>query len=167
MSFGDLTTSAGEPAGDLVLVDVLPVLGFCIRQAAETSHEHVGTEHLALAAVDGVGGFAELARVSGLDPTQLGGALRHCCTHPRMGACDDEPRPTPRVVRLLAAAAQIAFAEGERELRAGHLVRVLLMEPGAVAWSGLARAGLSPAVVRAGIARLAAASPAEGRGHAN
>lgn len=107
------------------------------------------------------------ARVSGLDPTQLGGALRHCCTHPRMGACDDEPRPTPRVVRLLAAAAQIAFAEGERELRAGHLVRVLLMEPGAVAWSGLARAGLSPAVVRAGIARLAAASPAEGRGHAN
>jgi ATP-dependent Clp protease ATP-binding subunit ClpA len=155
--------SQGAPTWDgrpVALVDVLPVLRICAAEAARTAHEHIGTEHLALAAMDGPDGLASIARAAGVDPVPLRALLSTCCVHARLGACDDEPRATPRVVRMLAVAAQMALLEREPAIRARHLVAVLLGEPGAVAWQGLCAAGLDPVTVRAGVLALAGSGPA-------
>jgi ATP-dependent Clp protease ATP-binding subunit ClpA len=129
------------------LVDVMPVLAWCTRAAQRASHPHVGTEHLALAALDGPGGLGEIARLVGVDPADVRARLETVCTESRLGACDDEARATPRVVRMLAGVAQLALLEGEPRVLPRHLVAMLLSDTGSVAWAALRAAGLPPEVV--------------------
>ena len=136
------------------LVDVLLVLAWCTRAASEANPSHVGTEHLALAALDGPDGLGAVAALLGVDPETVRARLLSVCTESRVGACDDEPRATPRVVRMLAGAAQLALLNGEPQVRPRHLVTMLLSDTGSVAWSALRAAGLAPDTVASAVATM-------------
>jgi hypothetical protein len=109
------------------------------REAQAANHPHVGSEHVALAALDGPGGFAEIAARAGLDPAGLRPALQACCTRPLSGG---EPGLTFRTATLVAIAAQFALLDRSRTVRPSDLVAALLGAPQAMAWAGLTVAGL-------------------------
>jgi ATP-dependent Clp protease ATP-binding subunit ClpA len=115
------------------------------REAEAAGDPHVGSEHLALAALDGPSGLHEIAAAAGVAPELLRDALLTCCPHPKVAG---EAGATVRVTRLVAIATHAAMTEGSRQVESRHLVRALLAAPGAVAWTGLASAGLDHATAR-------------------
>jgi len=119
--------------------DPRPALAAMFREAEAANHPHVGSEHVALVALDGPGGFAEIAARAGLDPAGLRPALQACCRSPMtMG----EPGLTFRTAALVAVAAQFALLDRSQAVRPSDLVTALLGAPRAMAWAGLTVAGL-------------------------
>jgi len=119
--------------------DPRPALAAMFREAEAANHPHVGSEHVALAALDGPGGFAEIATRAGLDPAGLRPALGACCPSPMtMG----EPGLTFRTAALVAVAAQFALLDRSQAVRPSDLVAALVGAPRAMAWAGLTVAGL-------------------------
>ena len=114
------------------------------REAEAANHPHVGSEHVALAALDGPGGFAEIATRAGLDPAGLRPAVGACCTRPLSSG---EPGLTFRTATLVAVAAQFALLDASRAVRPSDLVAALLGAPRAMAWAGLTVAGLDHGLV--------------------
>jgi CheY-like chemotaxis protein len=133
--------------------DPRPVLERMRAEAAASRHGHVGSEHVALAAIDGPGGLADLARSAGRDPAGLRSALEQCCRRPPAYA---EPGLTPRVAVMLSIASQLASRQGTDDIRPEHLIAALLTAPSCAAWGGLTAAGLDlQTVVRTLRKRLA------------
>jgi ATP-dependent Clp protease ATP-binding subunit ClpA len=153
------------------LVDVHPVLREACAEAMRTGHPHVGSEHLALIALSGPDGLLAMAAEAGVDALNVKQCLLDCC-HDAVGSTDraTEPRITPRTSRMVAGAAQMALLDGSEQIGPIHLAATLLLEPGAIAWTGLVAAGITPAMVYAGLERrqppwLADRSKSEGRSH--
>ena len=141
---GSRTISGPRLASGSVLADPGRVLSAMMREARSTGHPHVGTEHIALAALEGPGGFHELATSSGLDPKALRPSLVACCVEP---ASRREPGLTSRAAGILAVAAQLAVLDGASEVRSRDLVAALITVSNATAWAGLASAGLDRSLV--------------------
>lgn len=143
--------------------DPRPLLATMFREADIAGHPHVGTEHVALAEIDGPGGFAEIAALAGLDPARLRPALLGCCSTP---APADERGLTMRAATLVSVASQLACRDRAPFPRPVDLVVALLGTPQAMAWAGLAAAGLDPrlvAGVRDAAARGAGVAAGSGR----
>jgi Response regulator containing CheY-like receiver, AAA-type ATPase, and DNA-binding domains len=126
------------------VADPRGVLAAMFREAEAAAHPHVGSEHVALAAVEGPGGFAEIAARAGLDPAGLRAALLGCCTTPES---DGERGLTFRTAMLVAVAAQLALVDQSPTVRSLDLVAALLGTPQAMAWAGLTSAGLDHRLV--------------------
>ncbi len=126
------------------VADPRPVLAAMFAEATATGHPHVGSEHVALAALRGPGGFVEIATLARLDPAGLRPALLACCTTP---ASDGERGLTFRTATLVAVAAQLAGLDHAPAIRPGDLVAALLGTPHAMAWAGLTAAGLDHRLV--------------------
>ena len=138
------------------LFDVRDVL----RLAAAHSppgHPHIGSEHLALAAMEGPAGLWAIAADAGLDRELIAPALAACCSDHVARSIPGTPAITPRTASIAATAAQLAWADGAAEIESPHLLRALLEEPGAIAWWGLRQAGITPAMVFDGLVRRRAA----------
>lgn len=103
--------------------------------ALRLGSSHVGSEHVAMAAVEGPGGLADL---TGLPPAELTRALARPCGHPptRFFA-------TPRASRLAETAVRLAEMHGHPAPDPSDLVMALLNEPGCVAWQSLAAVGVT------------------------
>lgn len=144
------------PSRQIRLVDPMPVLGRAYREAQRTHHEHVGSEHLALAALGGDDGLEAIARAVGTDPAAVRPALEGCCT---MTVELERPTITPRTARMLALAPQMALVDGSGTIASRHLVMVLLGHPSVMAWRGLLAAGLDPQLVSVGLARVTGSAP--------
>ena len=124
--------------------DPRPALGGMFHEARVANHPHVGSEHVALAALDGPGGFAEIAVQARLDPAGLRPSLLNCCSRPPR---DGEVGLTSRAATLVAVAAQFALLDGSRAIRPCDLVAALMGAPQAMAWAGLTAAGLDYGLV--------------------
>ena len=147
-------TCDGDRMSSASLVDTGPMLRAAVRLAMPGRHPHVGSEHIALLAIDGPDGIGAFAEEAGLRARAVQFALFGCCSSaPVPRATDDEPGITPRSVGLLATAAQAAAAAGHAEIGPPHLAVALLTEPGAIAWSGLRAGGATLEVVLDGLAR--------------
>jgi hypothetical protein len=122
-----------------MMVDVLREV------AAESGTGHLGSEHIALLAVRGAGGLAELTDV-GADA--ITAALRRPC---QLASAIPPERPTmtPRTARLVRNAIVLAEMHGRPAPTTAELVGALLNEPGCEAWVDLAPLGVTPAVVEA------------------
>ena len=107
----------------------------------------MGSEHVALAALNGPGGFAEIATLARLDPAGLRPALLACCTTPASDGEHGERGLTFRTATLVAVAAQLAGLDQAPAVRPGDLVAALLGTPHAMAWAGLTAAGLDHRLV--------------------
>lgn len=129
------------------------------RVAERAGDPHVGSEHLALAAIEGPGGLREIAARAGVDPDQLPRALAGCCPHPKVTG---DAGATFRVARLVAIASHMASIEDCCDVQPRHLVQALLTTPIAVAWRGLAAAGLDHRTVRHALALTEKASQPAG-----
>jgi len=127
------------------LIDVRDVLRLAASHSPE-GHPHIGSEHVALAALDGPRGLRSIATDAGLDPDRITPALLGCCTD-QIERSLDHPEITPRTAVMAALAAQAAWADGAPKIGSEHLLRALLEEPGAIAWAGLRAAGLTPAII--------------------
>lgn len=138
--------------------DPRPALGAMFHVARAANHPHVGSEHVALAALDGPGGFAEIAVQARLDPAGLRPSLLSCCSRP---PSDDEIGLTSRAAMLVAIAVQFALLDGSRTVRPCDLVAALMGAPQAMAWAGLTAAGLDYGLVAE--TRQAAVAPGSGR----
>jgi hypothetical protein len=134
------------------LLDVRDVLRLASARSP-ADHPHVGSEHLALAALDGRSGLWAIATDAGIDRDLIAPALTACCTDHVVRGNDLGQAITPRTAAIVATAAQLAWADGAAEIDASHLLRALLEEPGAVAWWGLRQAGVTPAMVFDGLVR--------------
>ncbi len=134
------------------IVDVFPTLAAATELARASRHPHVGSEHLALLALDGPHGIEAMAAEAGIDVAGIRPALEGCCISPKR---DAEPAVTLRLVRLLAFAAQLALGERSSAIRPIDLVMVLIADQQAAAWAGLRSAGVTPDVLMAGLARRA------------
>jgi hypothetical protein len=134
------------------IVDITPVLREAVAIAIADHHAHVGSEHLAILALDGPDGINAMAREAGLDPSSLPMTLRSNCNE-TAGAGDPEPRATPRTARMLSVAAQRAAMDGAEAISPIHLASSLLDELGAVAWHGLGAVNVTPIVLLDGIER--------------
>jgi ATP-dependent Clp protease ATP-binding subunit ClpA len=141
---------AMETGHDLSLVNVWPTLLAASEEARRTRHPHIGSEHLALLALDGPDGIEAMAIESGLDASAIRAAIEACCD---AAPTDDEPVVTPRTARMVAFASQIALIEHAPEIRPVDLIAVLLNDPGAIAWRGLMAAGVGPDVLSSGMTR--------------
>ena len=104
----------------------------------------MGSEHVALAALDGPGGFAEIAVQARLDPVGLRPSLLNCCPRPPR---DIEIGLTSRAAMLVAVAAQFALLDGSGAVRPCDLVAALLGAPQAMARAGLTAVGLDYGLV--------------------
>ncbi len=124
--------------------DPRPALGAMFHEARAANHPHVGSEHVALAALDGPGGFVEIAVHARLDPAGLRPSLLNCCTWPPR---DGEIGLTSRATTLVAIAAQFALLDGSRAVRPCDLVAALTGAPQAMAWAGLTATGLDYGLV--------------------
>ena len=129
------------------VADPRPVLAAMFAEAAATGHPHVGSEHVALAALNGPGGFSEIATRARLDPAGLRPALLACCTTPASDGEHGERGLTFRTATLMAVAAQLAVLDQAPAVRPGDLVAALLGTPHAMAWAGLTAAGLDHRLV--------------------
>jgi len=129
------------------VADPRPVLAAMFAEAAATGHPHVGSEHVALAALNGPGGFAEIAALARLDPAGLRPALLACCTTPASDGEQGERGLTFRTATLVAVAAQLAGLDQAPTVRPSDLVAALLGTPHAMAWAGLTAAGLDHRLV--------------------
>lgn len=136
------------------LVDVGPVFREACAEAMRTGHPHIGSEHLALLALPGPDGLLAMAAEAGVSASDAAQRLLACC-HDAVGATDKatEPRITPRTARMVAGAAQLAILDRSWQIGPMHLAAALFLEPGAVAWTGLVAAGITPAMVFAGLER--------------
>ena len=111
--------------------------------AAESGTGHMGSEHVALLAVRGAGGLADL---TGIPAERLAEALRREC---RLASevPPDHPTLTPRTVRLVRNAIELAEMRGLPAPTAAELVGALLNEPGCEAWQDLETVGVTEAAV--------------------
>lgn len=125
------------------IINPWPVINAIRAEAAKSAHLHVGSEHVALAALGGPDGLEAMAAKVGLDPRTLRPALETCCLTPPV-AEPAKAHLTPRVAAIVAVAAQLAQAEGVSEIRARHLVGGLFLHPDCIAWRALASVGLGP-----------------------
>jgi hypothetical protein len=111
--------------------------------AAESGTGHLGSEHVALLAVRGAGGLAELTDVPA---DAIEAALRRPCR--LAGATPpDRPTMTVRTARLVRNAIVLAEMHGRPAPTAAELVGALLNEPGCEAWVDLAPLGVTEAMV--------------------
>jgi hypothetical protein len=143
-----VSTAARGPS----IVDITPVLRAAVAIAIADHHAHVGSEHLAILALDGPDGINAMAREAGIDPSSLPTTLRSNCNEPA-GTDDPEPRATPRTARMLSVAAQRAAMDGAEAISPIHLASSLLDELGAVAWRGLGAVNITPIVLLDGMER--------------
>lgn len=138
---GEPQPQAGPVASRLpdALDAELDAAGDIRRRAAEIAlrlgSSHVGSEHVAMAAVDGPGGLADL---SGLSAAELAQALATPCGHHPTAYF-----ATPRASRLAETAVRLAEIRGHPAPDASDLVMALLNEPGCVAWQSLAAVGVT------------------------
>jgi hypothetical protein len=131
---GDVTIDQGTRHRIIrMILDVLREV------AAECGTGHIGSEHVAMLAVRGAGGLAEL---TGLPPDDLATALRRECRLARETP-PDRPTLTPRTGRLVHCAMELAELRGEPAPTAAELVGALLNEPGCEAWRDLASLGVT------------------------
>jgi len=119
------------------------ILGVLREVAAEAGTGHIGSEHVALLAVRGAGGLAEL---TGLLPDDLATALRRPCRL-AMATPPDRPAATERTLRMVRSAVVLAQMRGQPAPTAAELVGALLNEPGCEAWSDLQPLGVTEASV--------------------
>lgn len=144
------------------LVEIRDVLAAAMALSPR-NHPHVGSEHLALVAWEGPGGFAEIARDNGVDALRLASILGNCCPDRLERPVGVEPAITVRTATAVAVASQIAMADGAPSITPGHLILALLEDPGAIAWRGVRLAGLTLAQVYDGVlARRVGPPPAPG-----
>jgi hypothetical protein len=122
-----------------MIVDVLREV------AAESGTGHIGSEHIALLAVRGSGGLAELAD-AGADA--ITAALRQPCRLTR-AIPPEQPTMTVRAARLVRNAIVLAEMHGRPVPTAAELVGALLNEPGCEAWRDLEPLGVTPSAVEA------------------
>ena len=109
---------------------------------------HIGSEHLAILAVEGAGGLAVL---SGLPRERLVMALRAPC-----GLQDvpvERPTPTTRTQRLITTSLVIAEMRGHTVPTASDIVAALLNEPTTFAWQALAAVGVTPRSIERAMSR--------------
>ena len=112
-------------------------------EAARLHHDHVGTEHLALALLRLPLIASRLAQELGVDTEQARAAIESAVAPAAPGTESDGSLPfTTPTNRVCALAQQHALALGETAVGAEHLLAGLLQEPG-IGAQVLARHGLS------------------------
>lgn len=120
-------------------------------EAARLHHDHVGTEHLALALLRLPLIANRLVQELGIDTEQARAAIESAVAPGAPGAEPDGSLPfTTRTNRVCALAQQHALALGETAIGAEHLLVGLLQEPG-IGGQVLAGHGLSADAVLAAL----------------
>ena len=119
-----------------------------IAVARDLNTGHIGSEHMAIIAVEGADGLEAL---SGVPRETLLAALRVPCGPQDVPV--DRPVPTPRTLRMITTSLVIADMRGHVVPTAGDIVTAMLNEPTTYAWQALAAVGVTQRSIERAIHR--------------
>ena len=108
------------------------VLELAVDESARLHHEHVGTEHLALALLRQPGIATSVLQDLGVDAAKVRAAIESAVPPAAPSAASERSRPfTTRAQHVYALARESALARGESVLGAEDLLVGLVQESGA------------------------------------